>query len=57
MFKPARMKKIKLLLPVEQEDSFLKEVGKLGILQVATVEKKPPSFRHLSTGECSRIII
>jgi V/A-type H+-transporting ATPase subunit I len=44
MFKPARMKKVKLLLPVEQEDRFLKEVSKLGILQVTAVERRPSNF-------------
>jgi len=44
MFRPARMKKVKLLLPVEQEDRFLKEIGELGILQIKTVEKKSPGF-------------
>ncbi|MBO3841774.1 MAG: hypothetical protein FGF48_05095 [Candidatus Brockarchaeota archaeon] len=44
MFRPARMKKIRLLLPVDQEDRFLREIGKLGILQVKTVDKRPPGF-------------
>ncbi|MGC8832221.1 MAG: V-type ATP synthase subunit I [Thermoproteota archaeon] len=44
MFRPARMKKIRLVLPTEQEDRFLREIGELGILQVKTVEKKPPRF-------------
>ncbi|NHV99702.1 MAG: hypothetical protein HA496_08695 [Thaumarchaeota archaeon] len=44
MFRPARMKKVKLLLPAEQEDRFLREVGKLAILQVKTVEKNLSGF-------------
>lgn len=38
------MKKIKLLLPIEQEDRFLREIGRLGILQLKTVEKRPQGF-------------
>jgi vacuolar-type H+-ATPase subunit I/STV1 len=38
------MKKVKLLLPAEQEDRFLREVGKLAILQVKTVEKNLSGF-------------
>ncbi|MBO3799065.1 MAG: hypothetical protein JTT13_09390 [Candidatus Brockarchaeota archaeon] len=44
MFRPARMKKIKLLLPIEQEDRFLREIGRLGILQLKTVEKRSQEF-------------
>ncbi|MGQ9689786.1 MAG: V-type ATP synthase subunit I [Thermoproteota archaeon] len=39
MFKPARMKKVKLQLPVEQEGRFLEEVSRLEILQVKNVKK------------------
>lgn len=38
------MKKIKLVLPIEQEDRFLKEIGRLGILQVKAAEKRPLGF-------------
>ncbi|MEM4229876.1 MAG: V-type ATPase 116kDa subunit family protein [Thermoproteota archaeon] len=38
------MKKIKLLLPIEQEDRFLREIGRLGILQLKTVEKRSQGF-------------
>jgi len=46
MFRPARMKKVKLLLPLEQEDRFLEEVGRLGILQVKTAGKKPLEYDY-----------
>lgn len=44
MFKPAKMKKVKLQLPLEQEDQFLDSVSKLGILQVKNVEEQVPDL-------------
>ncbi|NHV06027.1 MAG: hypothetical protein HA495_01660, partial [Thaumarchaeota archaeon] len=44
MFKPAKMKKVKLQLPLEQEDQFLDSISKLGILQVKNVEEQVPDL-------------
>ncbi|MEM3368926.1 MAG: V-type ATPase 116kDa subunit family protein [Thermoproteota archaeon] len=47
MFKPAKMKKVKLQLPLEQEDKLLDDLSKLGILQVKNVEEHIPDLNVL----------
>jgi len=44
MFLPSKMKKVRLQLAITQEDRFLREVSKLGILQIKNLEEKVPNF-------------